>query len=126
MSQIQYDEQSFEKDIRKILNDLGDVLIAKNKDYGNNVEKNIDKWGYPSIAIRLDDKLSRFENLIKEGSKRQVADETVADTLLDLAGYSILGYRKLKKEEAFNAYDSLIPETSKINNKNDGAFNYQG
>lgn len=100
----QYDAQSFEQDIRKILNDLGDVLVAKNQDYGNSVEKSIDKWGLPSLAQRIEDKYNRFENLIRNGGEGKVQDEKLEDTLLDLAGYAILGYRKMKKEQAIKAY----------------------
>lgn len=92
-----YVNPNFSQEIKDITEMLSDTLISKNADYGNNVDKNIDEWGLASIAIRLDDKLSRFKNLIKEGNVRQVSDETIEDTLLDLAGYSILGYRKIKE-----------------------------
>lgn len=94
---MDYSKEKFAEEIEIIASNLVETLIKKNADYGNNVDKNIDEWGLSSLAIRLDDKLSRFKNLIKESNNRQVADETIEDTLLDLAGYAILGYRKLQE-----------------------------
>lgn len=92
---VNYDKKQFAEEVEIIASNLVETLIKKNADYGNNVDKNIDEWGLSSLAIRLDDKLSRFKNLIK--NNRQVADETIEDTLLDLAGYAILGYRKIQE-----------------------------
>lgn len=101
---MKYDAQRFSTEIETIASDLVETLKCKNADYGNNVDKNIDEWGLSSLAIRLDDKLSRFKNLIKESNTRQVSDETIEDTLLDLAGYAILGYRKMRE---MNIVDKL-------------------
>lgn len=92
-----YNSQRFATEIEIIASNLVETLKSKNADYGNNVDKNIDEWGLSSLAIRLDDKLSRFKNLIKESNTRQVSDEAIEDTLLDLAGYAILGYRKMQE-----------------------------
>ncbi|MEQ6356513.1 nucleotide modification associated domain-containing protein [Lysinibacillus sp. M3] len=92
-----YNAQRFATEVEIITTKLVETLKSKNADYGNNVDKNIDEWGLSSLAIRLDDKLSRFKNLIKESKTRQVSDEAIEDTLLDLAGYAILGYRKMQE-----------------------------
>lgn len=92
-----YNAQRFATEVEIITTKLVETLKSKNADYGNNVDKNIDEWGLSSLAIRLDDKLSRFKNLIKENKARQVSDEAIEDTLLDLAGYAILGYRKMQE-----------------------------
>lgn len=39
-------------------------------------------------AIRLEDKLRRYKQLIKQDA--EVKDESIIDTLLDLANYSIM------------------------------------
>ena len=93
----EYNAQRFATEIEIIASNLVETLKSKNADYGNNVDKNIDEWGLSSLVIRLDDKLSRFKNLIKESNTRQVSDEAIEDTLLDLAGYAILGYRKMQE-----------------------------
>lgn len=113
---MNYDKQKFATEIDSITSSLSAVLQRKNADYGNNVDKNIDEWGLSSLAIRLDDKLSRFKNLIKEGNTRQVSDEAIEDTLLDLAGYAILGYRKIQEmnDVGLVEFDSFSVEEQKL------------
>lgn len=110
-----YNAEKFAVEIQTILATIENILNTKNADYGNNVDKNIDEWGLSSLAIRLSDKLNRFSNLIKDGKNRQVLDEAIEDTLLDLAGYSILGYRKIRE---MNMNDRIVDEWNKIPNVN--------
>lgn len=77
-----------EQTIRKACDDLAQLLIAKNKDYGNSVQEQYDTYGETSLLIRLDDKMRRLKNLHK--SPANVKNESKKDTLTDLAGYSIL------------------------------------
>lgn len=93
-----YNHEQFIADITTIIDELRDTLIKKNYDYGNSVESTIDKRGYGSLAQRIEDKLNRFDNLILKEEEGQV-DESLEDTLLDLAGYALLGVRKLRKDK---------------------------
>ena len=73
---------------KEICDKLNGTYRAKNSDYGDSFAKVRD--AYPNaILIRLHDKLSRLESLLG-GAKRQVADESIDDTLLDLANYCIM------------------------------------
>jgi hypothetical protein len=76
---------------------LADILIKKNHDYGNSVQDQFDEYGLTSILIRLDDKLKRLKSLSKK--EQQVKDESKLDTLMDLAGYAILGAICLQYEK---------------------------
>lgn len=67
------------------------TFIKKNHDYGNSFEKSLDEEGLAAARIRMGDKWLRFKNLSK-GVKNKVEDESLADTLLDLANYSIMTY----------------------------------
>ena len=72
-------------DICKRLNDLYE---AKNADYGNAYARL--REDYPmSICWRLTDKLYRLETLFLNG-KAVVKDESLDDTLMDIACYAIL------------------------------------
>lgn len=73
-------------------------LKKKNDDYGNSFERVADRLGHKAILIRLMDKYDRIENLILNQDKPQV-DESLKDSLLDLAGYSILSLKYLKEHE---------------------------
>ena len=65
-----------------------DTYRRKNADYGDSFAKVREK--YPnSVLIRLNDKLSRLEVLMS-GNIAQVKDESIDDTLLDLANYALM------------------------------------
>lgn len=79
-----------------ITDNMFKIYCKKNKDYGNSFDRSLDKWGLSVAAIRLGDKLNRFESYIKNGSFA-VNDEGVRDTLMDLATYAIMTVMRLDK-----------------------------
>lgn len=79
-------------------NHLADVLNQKNLAYGNSFSKSLDEDGLLVLKIRLGDKFNRISSLIKRDELKE-NDESLEDTLLDLAGYSILGLKYLKEHE---------------------------
>ena len=81
---------------QRICNSLNDLYRRKNADYGDSFGKQFEEYGIVSSAIRLEDKFNRFKNLIK--NQAQVKDETIEDTLLDLANYAIMTVVELKLE----------------------------
>ena len=80
-----------------ICGELTEIFRRKNHDYGDSFHKLYVKWGLKASAIRLEDKLNRFETLIK--SDGEVKDETMRDTLLDLANYAILTVMEMDRKE---------------------------
>lgn len=72
-----------------IVNQMKDTCIAKNKDYGTSVQDTYEKFGDISYLVRLHDKWNRINALMKNG-KAEVKDESVDDTILDLANYCLL------------------------------------
>ena len=84
--------EEFEKNLKIML----ELTKAKNHDYakGDDPYKNfrlVEQLGICSvetgILVRMCDKMSRIANLIDTDAK--VKDESIADTLIDLANYSI-------------------------------------
>lgn len=71
-----------------ICDNLNVLYEEKNKDYGDSFGKSYREYGKVMAAIRLEDKLNRFKNLIK--NEQQVKDESIEDTLMDLANYAIM------------------------------------
>lgn len=83
----------------KIFEEMFSTYVKKNADYGNSFEKSIEKFGLVASAVRLSDKLERFSNLICNDA--QVKDESIEDTLLDMANYAamtVLYLRKTRKD----------------------------
>ncbi len=52
------------------------------------------------FLVRLTDKFSRICNLLKPGAVQKVKDESIEDTLLDLANYSIILVCYLRSKRA--------------------------
>lgn len=77
---------------------LAGTLYSKNQAYGDSFTESVDKFGKTVIAVRLSDKFNRICNLIKRGELKE-NDESLEDTLLDMAGYSILALKYLKEHE---------------------------
>ena len=81
---------------KEICNLLNETYEKKNKDYGNSFAKLRNE--YPnSILIRAFDKYSRLKTLM-ESNEQQVEDESIEDTLLDLANYCIMELVERKME----------------------------
>lgn len=97
-----------EKQHQEKVNAFEDVTIAlrnlydaKNRDYGDSFGQSFEKWGLPMSCIRLGDKLNRLESFAQK-KDMLVTDESVEDTLKDLANYAIMTLveMNLKKKEA--------------------------
>ena len=83
---------------RKYTDNLAVTLENKNKDYGDSFTKSVDKYGLSVIGVRLSDKYNRIEHLITHNELKE-NDESLEDTLLDMAGYSILGLKYFKEHK---------------------------
>jgi len=75
---------------REITEEMAKTFEKKNADYGNSFFEDLDDDGLVSSKIMLRHKFSRFSNLIRQGHIQQVKDESIEDTLLDMANYAIL------------------------------------
>jgi len=81
----------------ELLDEMADLHSRKNHDYAGTDDplKNLracERMGIPAwkgILIRLQDKVSRYEQFAKVG-KLEVKNESIADTLMDNAAYSLL------------------------------------
>ena len=61
----------------------------KNHDYGDSFSQTVDKFGLIASGVRMHDKLERFINITQKGVFK-TNDESLRDTLLDLANYAIM------------------------------------
>lgn len=93
-----------------ILKDLHSTLLSKNETYGYH---NIPKFGQKGVLIRANDKLERLYNIVWLDNTNHVADETVYDTWLDLAGYALLG---LMQAIAENEGEAACKKSENVDN----------
>lgn len=74
-----------------------DTVISKQRDYG---KENITRFGQVGLLVRVHDKLARLEHLTATGKTPN--NESLADTVLDLVGYSVLGAMLGRKQFALS------------------------
>ena len=100
MIKDEFASSSFEK----ITTEMYNLYEIKNKNYGNSFSKQFKEYGLTSVCIRLEDKLNRLKSLNKQFAdaingieQPNVDDESIRDTLIDLANYSVLAIMELDK-----------------------------
>lgn len=80
----------------QICKELTDIYTRKNHDYGSSYGNTRKKYS-DAIMIRLSDKFYRLETLFR-GAKAQVSDESIVDTLMDMANYCIMEIIEMRSE----------------------------
>jgi len=82
---------------------LCEIHMKKSHDYGHNnqplanFEESV-RFGvrpFTGIMLRMNDKMIRIQNFIDKGN---LQNESVGDSLLDIAAYALLGIIQLQKE----------------------------
>ncbi len=81
----------------KICQELTETYKKKNSDYGNSFENSLDKHGLIAGIVRMDDKMSRLISLNSK-KEQQDMDESLRDTLMDLANYAIMSVMWLDEQ----------------------------
>ena len=82
---------------KQIANGLTELYERKNADYGNSFSKSFEEFGLTSPVIRLSDKVERLKTLSKQEAK--VKDESIQDTVMDIAVYAMLTLMELMNRE---------------------------
>lgn len=93
------DEKELTKNVNEfedICTGLRDLYERKNRDYGDSFHQTFKKFGLVMSAIRLGDKINRLETFIQKGDFK-VEDESVEDTIRDIANYSIMTLMEIQR-----------------------------
>lgn len=92
-----------------LLRELADLHDRKNADYSGDVDpfanfrlcEAMGVSAYKGCVVRMGDKFARIQQLTRKGDEnRAVKDESLADTLRDLAVYSLIALCLLEEERA--------------------------
>ncbi len=75
---------------KKVCYELNRIYNEKNHDYGDAFAESYHDYGLIVAAIRIGDKYKRLHNICARNAELKVSDETIRDTLLDLANYCIM------------------------------------
>ena len=81
----------------KICEELNTLYAKKNHDYGDSFHLSFLEEGMAMSRIRLGDKFNRFKTLSRNNTQ-QVNDESIRDTLIDLANYAIMTILEMENE----------------------------
>lgn len=82
---------------KKVCYMLNEIYEQKNRAYGNSFVDTYNDLGIISAVTRISDKFNRLKTLAKNKEINQ-GDESIADTLLDMANYCIMTYMELQNE----------------------------
>jgi len=85
------------KEFENLTSGMLDLYKRKNADYGDSFEKTYLDYGLTAFLVRAQDKINRLYSINKK-KKIEVTDESVLDTLRDLANYSIMQIIEMKKD----------------------------
>ena len=100
---IELDGKPTEEDNHwELCRELQELYHRKNLDYGDSFHLPFLEEGLAMPRIRLGDKYLRFKTLTS-GEKQRVSDESIRDTLIDLANYSIMTIMELDQAMSTNA-----------------------
>lgn len=74
----------------EVMQKLHDVYVRKNSDYGDSFSKSLNKYGEVAAMVRIEDKKNRLDSLFGKENDRMVVNESLDDTIEDIANYFIM------------------------------------
>ena len=83
---------------RKLCEELNKLYEKKNHDYGDSFHLSYMEEGMTMPRIRMSDKLNRFKTLSR-AENQEVKDESIRDTLIDLANYAIMTVMEIDRRD---------------------------
>lgn len=104
-----YSEQEHRRKVvefENIVNKMEEVYDKKNRDYQDSYGKSFEEEGMAAFRIRGGDKMNRIKAL-SLSNKQHVADESLEDSLLDLANYCIMTLIELKIAKVKQAMEEV-------------------
>lgn len=93
---------------KELCKELNKTYEKKNHDYGNSFGETFEKLGIISAVTRISDKYNRLASLCTlPEEERKVKDESITDTLLDMANYCIMTVIELHKNDTKESQDDF-------------------
>ena len=101
MSPFDYSGPKFTDDelrFRNITEKMRETFLKKNHDYGNSFHETWDEFGDKGIITALTQISHKYHRLMNIGlGTKPLVDESIDDTLIDMANYCILTIMELEK-----------------------------
>lgn len=93
------------KRLEEIMNKNLELYKKKNVDYGNSFAEVYKELGFESGLVQILHKVNRIKGIYSKG-KAEVENESIRDSLVDLANYALMTVVEMELEE--NKEDELI------------------
>ena len=93
-----YKSEQLIQEHKEVCEKLNEIYTQKNRAYGNGFGETYADLGIISAVTRMSDKFNRLKTLAKNADISQ-GDESIADTLLDLANYAIMTYMEVMRDD---------------------------
>lgn len=99
------------KEHGEICNFIHELYEKKNSDYGDSMHPLYEEYGLTAFMILFSTKINRIKSLMKKGNANY---ESLEDSLLDLANYSIIAVTEMRAEKtkqidtAHISYDDFV------------------
>lgn len=82
---------------KEVCDKLNEIYQQKNKAYGNSFGDTYKDLGIISAVTRISDKFNRLKTLARH-QDIDCNDESIADTILDMANYCVMTYMELEND----------------------------
>lgn len=104
MMKIEIEPKDIYEQHKELCNTIHSTYIQKNKAYGDSFHRTYEDLGIISAVTRITDKYNRLKTLAKDkaSGKIDIGDESITDTLLDMANYCIMTVMEINNEEKNN------------------------
>lgn len=89
---------SQEEEFRTITEEMVQLYARKNADYGDSFGQTYRELGIISAVTRMSDKMNRLKRLVAHKDAQQVKDESIDDTLIDMACYAVMTLIERRRE----------------------------
>lgn len=109
---------------KKLCDQLNETYQKKNSDYGDSFGKSVRKRGITAAMVRMEDKWNRLDNLTLHPENIMVNDETIGDTLLDLANYCLMTYMELNPNLSITETHTIYKDFDAIEETDAAIINY--
>lgn len=99
MKQIPDPRTKYQKHL-DLCNEFHNTYLAKNDDYGDAFSKLYAEVGFLAAYTKIADKFYRIQSLSKKGEENRKVNETMRDSLMDLANYCMMCVMEMDNAES--------------------------
>ncbi len=87
-----------------VLGRMSELYERKNHDYGDSFSRSFSEFGLVAAVVRMSDKMERLKSLCRKDPR---VNESVKDTLIDLANYAVMTLVEIDKREVEDLIDKV-------------------